>query len=159
MYDYKNGGSWFIAAFLFIWGGGWFAGWFIPALSGPVPGKVNGKPTNFPPSLCFAVSSLGLIALGSCFAILLKAFQEKVVIENGDLYYFDWQGKQKIHCQLKDVRAISLTDQSAMIRRNSPRIYRVDTSDGSFTFAQGIRNGNELFDTLTAITKPHNVQT
>lgn len=174
VYDYRRPGTWFLTAFFLLFGTAWTTGWTYFGLNAsPIP-VISGRNGNgevighFPAWANFVVALIGIpIFIAGC-SIALRASQEKVVIENGDLTYIDGQGREKIRCALTDVKTICLKVET--VRRTgksinlddpnhrSPatlRTYHVITTQGEFDFFESIRQGRELFDLLKSRAKKY----
>ena len=174
VYDYRRPGVWFLTAFFLFFGTAWTAGWTyfglnarpIPVISGENgSGEVIGQ---FPAWANFIVALIGIPVFIVGCSVALRATQEKVVIEDGNLTYIDGQGREKIKCSLDDVKSICLdveivprTGKSIDLgdpNRRSPatlRTYHVITSEGEFDFFESIRQGRELFDLLKSMAEKY----
>jgi hypothetical protein len=175
VFDYKRPGVWIASSFFLFWGTVWTVGWTsfglnaspIPVTSGSnATGEVIG---HAPPWANFLVALIGVpIFIIGC-SIALRAAQEKIIAEDGNLTYIDGQGKEKIRCSLSDVKSISLeietlprTGRSLVVGdqrlSRSPqqwRTYKVVTTEGEFKFYESIRDGRELFDLLKSAAQKY----
>jgi len=157
VYDYKTGRTLAAPIFLLIWGTGFFIAGIYAFFAGPVKDSSGAvwSPTNGIP-----YALLGLIALiGGCLSFF-RAMKEKIVIEDENLIYFDWRGRQKMQCHLRDCHLGNedrlwqpwLGVASGM--RNTLIGYPLETPAGSFTITEAIRDKDELLQLLARATKP-----
>jgi hypothetical protein len=151
VYDYKTARTLAPAIFMLIWGTPFLIGGVYGFLNGPLKDSSGGVWSSLS-GIPFAL--LGLIAdLGGCLSIL-RAVKEKVVIQDGNMTYCDWRGRQRVRCQLSDCR---LGEKYYMWQpwlgigpgqRSGQMAYKIATPDGSFSFTETIRGEDELVQLL-----------
>lgn len=155
VFHYGKGINWVGPVFLWVWGLAWGAGWISAGLRGPIPitdEDSNVPFTYWPAWTGFAMGALGVGAVVAGVCIALYLLRERLVIENGELDYQDWRGKNRVRCRLSEVTKID-PSRAYPVDQENPRSYQVFTRQGSFKFNQTIVGGQELFETLMAAAR------
>lgn len=86
-----------------------------------------------------ALAAYALSVLGTKIWFLLYSISERIIVEDGQLTYFDWLGRKKFTLDISEVSEVKLLFS---------REWRVVTPKGSFTFTEALRDHADLLHRL-----------
>ena len=113
-YSYRTPINLVVPAFITIWSTGWIAG----SLS---PFKLGRGPHPYVPTWQEALAvrvftiPLGILVLAGAGRLYLSWLNEKIVVQDDELLWYDWQGKLKVQARLHEVTR--LDDSTRMMGR------------------------------------------
>lgn len=151
VYDYKTFQMWSAIGLLFT---GFFLGLYkaMPNALGLLSGNFGGGTM-----LSVWIGFLSLLVFCFGCGTLCHVLQERIVIENGQLTYTNWLGRQ-VKCPVSGVMAVVAVNDRAddnPLRERGAQTYRVLTTGGAFRFYPTIRDFSKLVEVLNIGAEQH----
>lgn len=148
VYRYRSVVLLFAVGFLFVWSTGWLCFTIAPFFTGTV--KINGRTSPAGDQLGF-LSLMGLIGIGVLsfgLRLLGTYVYERVEISGADVLYYDWLGRLRVKCDLREVRVVE--DRPGV---NGNKKMRVGTDRGEFFVRSELSDYSDLRARLQSATQ------